>query len=120
MERLRPRYPGETAFNRWDYWQKLEYCAKHKIKDAPPKLSPEEQKEATRRASMLAIKKGELVRPDACQGCGEPERRYRPNPKMPERSSIECHHRNYADPMDVEWLCKRCHSKRHRELRRSA
>lgn len=49
------------------------------------------------RAVFRAIRKGTLVRPDTCEEC--------------DRSglAIEAAHRDYAEPLDVRWLCRRCH-----------
>lgn len=49
------------------------------------------------RAVSRAIAKGALVRPDTCEEC--------------DRSglAIEAAHRDYAEPLDVRWLCRRCH-----------
>jgi len=47
-------------------------------------------------AVMVALRTGRLVRPDACGRC---------------RCSCkpEAHHQDYSRPLDVEWLCRRCH-----------
>jgi len=52
-----------------------------------------------RNAVWAAIKKGRLVRPDSCSGCG---RICRPEAH---------HHRGYEKDvcLDVEWLCPKCH-----------
>lgn len=44
-----------------------------------------------------AIKTGRLVRPSTCEACGTSERR------------ITAAHYDYARPLDVRWLCHRCH-----------
>ncbi|MGA3803743.1 hypothetical protein ACI2T7_03570 [Ralstonia nicotianae] len=50
-----------------------------------------------------AIKKGILSRPDACSKCGS-------SPKTKDgRSAIQGHHADYSKPLDVEWLCPKCH-----------
>lgn len=45
-----------------------------------------------------AIKRGVIIRPNACSICG-----------------IECkphaHHEDYSKPLDVVWVCVRCHRK---------
>ncbi len=46
-----------------------------------------------------AIKSGILVRPTSCSECGADGVR------------IEGHHRDYSKPLEVEWLCTRCHGK---------
>ena len=48
-----------------------------------------------------ALKSGEVVRPDACERCGEAGR-------------VQGHHYDYTLPLDVEWLCARCHAAEHR------
>jgi hypothetical protein len=113
-----PLYPGETPFNRWDYWQKIAYCQQHGIKPRPRTLTEHERKDLARKRSAKAIKAGVLVRPDACQRCGESLRMIQRNGCAP-AASIDCHHRNYDDYLDVEWLCRPCHRGRHAKQRRS-
>lgn len=57
---------------------------------------------AARAASAVtqAIRKGQLVRPSVCSRCGGSNR-------------IEAHHADYSKPLDVEWLCRRCHNRHH-------
>jgi len=50
-----------------------------------------------------AIRRGDLVRPDTCSECGAV-------------GKIEASHDDYARPLDVEWLCRRCHSRKDRRL----
>ena len=52
-------------------------------------------------AVARAIKNGSLVR-ESCKRCNE------------EKS--EAHHENYDMPLDVVWLCSKCHKQRHKEL----
>lgn len=51
-----------------------------------------------------AIRKGELVRPETCDRCAVGGR-------------IEAHHDDYGNPLDVRWLCRKCHRARHRDVR---
>jgi hypothetical protein len=48
----------------------------------------------------LAIKKGEISRPDRCQRCGK-------------ITKPQGHHDDYAKPFEVAWLCQSCHAKEH-------
>jgi ribosomal protein S27AE len=50
-----------------------------------------------RMAVARALKAGVLMKPEACQRCGNTP------------SRIEAHHADYGAPLDVEWLCKPCH-----------
>jgi hypothetical protein len=43
-----------------------------------------------------AIKNGKMIRAGKCQICGS-ERK------------IEAHHADYTKPLEVQWLCKKCH-----------
>lgn len=55
-----------------------------------------------RRLLMRAVRRGEVSRPSTCTKCGASE--------IPQG-----HHKDYARPFDVEWLCRSCHSKAHRK-----
>lgn len=52
-----------------------------------------------------AIETGALVRPATCARC--------PAPKP------HAHHEDYSKPLDVVWLCSKCHAARHAEMRAS-
>lgn len=59
-------------------------------------------------ASMIvqaAVKAGTLVRPIVCPQCGRP-------------GTIHSHHEDYMDPLNVMWLCPKCHKQRHVWLRK--
>ncbi len=51
-----------------------------------------------------AIRRGELVRPSACEKCQEPAR-----PEIGQRGRITAHHEDYTKPLEVIWLCHECH-----------
>lgn len=52
-----------------------------------------------------AIKSGKLQRPAACATCNVGCKPY-------------AHHENDDLPLQVEWLCSKCHASRHIQLRR--
>lgn len=56
-----------------------------------------------------ALRKGTLVRPLECEGCGPAY-----------VGKLEAHHDDYTKPLDVKWLCDKCHKARHVELRLEA
>jgi ribosomal protein S27AE len=43
-----------------------------------------------------AIRSGRIVRPDTCSKCGA-------------TGKIDAHHEDYSKPLDVTWVCKKCH-----------
>lgn len=49
-----------------------------------------------------AVKRGDIVKPKCCENCGKEER-------------LTAHHDDYSKPLEVSWLCYRCHGKRHRK-----
>lgn len=60
------------------------------------------EKIAARRAVRDAIARGDLkVKP--CERCSY-------------GVGVQAHHEDYSKPLDVTWLCRRCHGERHREI----
>jgi len=55
-----------------------------------------------------AIKKGKIKKSEKCEFCGEKEK-------------LHGHHENYEKPLEVIWLCSRCHVAIHKmnEIRKS-
>lgn len=62
-------------------------------------------KRAARTAVRHAIRRGDLVRPERCEACGM------------DQISIEAHHEDYSNPLDVNWFCTFCHNDAHRKIR---
>jgi hypothetical protein len=62
-------------------------------------LSDEEKRKSNARAyANVYQRRGKLV-PKPCEDCGS--------------EKVEKHHADYSKPIDVTWLCRRCHYKRH-------
>jgi hypothetical protein len=49
-----------------------------------------------------AVKSGELEKPDVCSECGVGGR-------------IQGHHEDYDKPLEVIWLCQKCHMGKHKK-----
>lgn len=64
----------------------------------------EEEKRAARIKVREAVKYGRLVRPLECNRCKKIPPRARDG-----RSCIHGHHHDYGKPLDVEWICAKCH-----------
>jgi hypothetical protein len=54
-----------------------------------------------------AVRAGKIVRPKECSSCGHSQ----------DDCRIEGHHADYTRPLEVEWLCTKCHRARHPEWR---
>jgi predicted transcriptional regulator len=80
-------------------------------------LNPDRSREYARRerairgsvgvAVQRAVEAGVLVKPKACQRCGN-------------ERFLEGHHHDYSKPLDVEWLCRGCHMAHHVAERKAA
>lgn len=68
----------------------LEYQNTKRKKD-PNKIS-------ARQKVYYAIKTGKLIK-KPCEICGD--------------KNVEAHHEDYGKPLEVRWLCKRCHKEYH-------
>lgn len=73
----------------------------------------EAQKKArnAQRVVQEAVADGLITRPDRCTRC-----RAKASPFKNGRTNIEAHHADYSKPLDVAWLCRKCHSATHRAL----
>ncbi len=58
-------------------------------------------KESVRSKVNSAIRNGTIQKPDSCEECGK-------------KGYVEGHHEDYNKPLDVDWLCKKCHWDKHR------
>lgn len=56
-----------------------------------------------RKKVHAAVRSGRLVKPPGCSAC----------PEIVPSHRIHGHHSDYSKPLDVEWLCAKCHAKRH-------
>ena len=57
-----------------------------------------------------AIRVGALTRPEVCELCGN-----NPGDMADGRSKIQAHHVDYNKPLEVMWLCQKCHHLWHKE-----
>ena len=84
-------------------YQKTE-VGKESVRKAKAKW--QQQNPIKRGANILvgnAIASGKLIKPCCCSNCGFS------NPR------IHAHHDNYAEPLNVRWLCPACHKQWHRD-----
>ncbi len=55
-----------------------------------------------------AVLRGDVIPPDSCETCGASYR------FSDGRRAIQAHHCDYNKPMDVMWLCQKCHHEWHK------
>lgn len=61
------------------------------------------EKVKARAAIRNAVQAGKVIKPHACEGCGDT------------LHLLHAHHEDYAKPFDVQWLCSICHGLVHRK-----
>jgi hypothetical protein len=61
------------------------------------------EKVAAHVAVMVEVRSGQMCPPDYCEGCFG-------------SAPLEAHHPDYSKPLNVEWLCKKCHTEIHRKV----
>jgi hypothetical protein len=77
-----------------------EVGAKHGISRQRVEQILRPTRQAARGSVAAALRAGTIVRPQACNGCSA-------------AGPVEAHHDDYARPLDVAWLCRRCHRRLH-------
>ena len=85
---------------------RLEYSKTEKGKQAHKRAREKyfenyPMKKAAHVVTGNAIRDGRLIRADSCSECGS-------------SGNIEGHHDDYSKPLDVRWLCKKCHTDWHK------
>jgi len=76
-----------------------------------PGVSKNRLKDRARAALQYQVKIGKIRRRKRCERCNVIER------SEDRKSKIEAHHHDYSKPLDVEWICRRCHDEEHKEER---
>lgn len=60
-------------------------------------------KARARKAVHNAVFRGTLAKPESCGACGA----------VTEKRLLHGHHADYSKPLEVEWLCRKCHESIH-------
>jgi hypothetical protein len=75
------------------------HCKQCEIRSVQERRKLDREKYVARNAVTVAIRSRRLV-PRACEDCGEPH-------------GVQAHHDDYGRPLEVHWLCVRCHNRTH-------
>ena len=78
-----------------DKARKLKNLRSAKYRKANPEKSLAQDK------LNIAVKGGKIIRPEKCQVC-----------KL--KTKVHGHHIDYSKPLEVIWLCPKCHAKEHK------
>lgn len=62
------------------------------------------EKRAAHHALKNAIRSGSIEKPKECSRCGN----------IPRRRDLHGHHEDYEKPLEVEWICAKCHTGEHK------
>ena len=84
------------------HYQKSERGIASMAKSRRKWLSNNSDKRAAHIIVGNAVRDGRLGKPDHCSKCGQ------------ENTRIHGHHEDYTRPLDVIWLCQKCHVAIHR------
>lgn len=62
-------------------------------------MTPEQRRKDNARSYASQYLKRGIIKRQPCQSCGDPK--------------AQMHHHDYSKPLEVEWLCRRCHLLHH-------
>ena len=98
-----------AKYNRAYYKKNLKYSRKLKRRRGANDRSKNRKKYRVRALVAAAVRLSILKRPKRCSEC-----RTVPKPRIDGRSMIHAHHhKGYDKPLDVIWLCAKCHGRKH-------
>lgn len=88
----------------YQLWKNTESAKKYREDYAKPNRGKYSKQKKASRCVINAIRDGKLVRAIECEFCLSKE-------------NIEGHHPDYEKPLEVIWLCRKCHKSLHKSLR---
>ena len=72
--------------------------------------SPASKRKRLYKIVWLAVARGDLIRPDRCPKCKQET----------DSKEMHAHHHDYEKPLEVEWMCRTCHTEDHTKERAAA
>lgn len=58
-------------------------------------------------AVRTAVARGKIIKPTSCSSCLS---------EVPRSRDLHAHHDDYDKPLEIRWLCRRCHGEYHRRV----
>ena len=106
---MKPSYKAKARETRAKWYaeggiETVKACVKKYRKKKPMWQELTSEQKTAYQKVQNAKRRGELIIPGKCSRCGSPDR-------------IEAHHHDYSKPLDVNWLCHKCHREEHSTIR---
>ncbi len=84
------------------WWHRPSRTRKTAGREWAQRIGYDKTKQRAQNVARSAVYKGILKKPDGCSLCGRRG-----------KNKIEMHHEDYSKPLEVVWLCHRCHTRAH-------
>lgn len=103
-------YYGVTRQSMWKVFKRRNVVMREQLKTGQDNHFWRGTSDDDRAQNMVekAIKKGTLIAPELCSICGLPSK------FKDGRNGIQAHHDDYNKPLEVRWLCQKCHHDWHK------
>lgn len=88
--------PKETR-RKWNEW----YANNRDHRAEYQRNRNDKEKNRVYKLVTKAVWEGILIYPEQCSGCGDREK------------PLDAHHEDYSKPLEIDWLCRKCHSRLH-------
>jgi len=95
------RDPQRSEMNK--AWFKTDKGKKSHAKSVAIRNAKSPEKRAANVLLGNAVRSGRIIKPLECSRCGS----------IPHRRDLHGHHEDYAKPLEVEWICVKCHGLEH-------
>lgn len=89
-----------------EYTKKYRLADPERAKRIAEKVYANSDKRKVKARAILncKIRYGKIIKPENCEVCKE-------------KQKLQAHHDDYDKPLEVKWLCRRCHDLLHRKLK---
>lgn len=94
-----------SAKRRYSYCKACHAANMREWRKTHPMSAAQRFKDSARSSAGQNLRRGKIER-KPCQSCGS--------------GRAQMHHNDYTKPLEIEWLCRRCHLAEHREQARRA
>lgn len=100
--RDRRRANPELSAQRSKQWRNAHPQRSAEVRARSLRRHPEKRR--ARQLLNAALRRGEVAKPTSCEECGK---------EVADAGLLHAHHNDYQMPLEVQWLCSRCHGITH-------